>query len=64
MVIEKANKLSIESITKLISDAREEVLTDKDIVLKSRRSKYDNSRSSKYERYYYTLPGFARRFLT
>ena len=45
MVIEKANELSIESITKLISDAREEVLTDKDIVMKGKSSKNENKSS-------------------
>ncbi len=54
LIIEKANERSMESITQQISDARDKVLTDKDIVL--------HNRSSQLERIYYTLPGFIRRF--
>jgi pyruvate/2-oxoglutarate dehydrogenase complex dihydrolipoamide acyltransferase (E2) component len=53
LIIEKANERSMESITKQIHDARNEVLTDKDIVLQSR--------STRMERIYYFLPGFIRR---
>lgn len=54
LIIEKANERSMESITKQISDARDKILTDKDIVL--------HNRSTQLERIYYTLPGFIRRF--
>jgi hypothetical protein len=55
LLIEKADTRSIESITKQLSDAKNETLTDKDIVLQSK--------SSRSERFYYLLPGFARRFI-
>lgn len=54
LIIEKANERSMESITKQISDARDKILTDKDIVL--------HNRSTQLERIYYTLPGLIRRF--
>ncbi|OFY40532.1 MAG: dehydrogenase [Bacteroidetes bacterium GWF2_40_14] len=54
LVIAKANDLSIESITRLISDAREEVLAKNEIVLKSKPT---NS-----EQLYSRLPGFLRRY--
>ncbi len=38
LIIEKANESSIESITKQIANAREEKLTDKDIVLQRKTS--------------------------
>lgn len=53
MIIEKANERSIESITEQITEAQNEVLTDKDIVLQTK--------SSYMERIYYMLPGFFRR---
>lgn len=54
LIIEKASERSIESITQQISDARDKVLTAKDIVL--------HSRSSQLERIYYSQPGFIRRY--
>lgn len=54
LIIEKANERSIESITRQISDARGQNLTDKDIVLQNK--------SNKLERFYYYLPGFIRRY--
>lgn len=54
LIIEKANERSIESITKQICEARDQTLTDNDIVL--------HSKSSRLERCYYSLPGFVRRF--
>lgn len=54
LIIEKANDRSIESITKQINEARDEVLTDQDIVLQSR--------SNKLQQFYYLLPGFIRRY--
>lgn len=54
LIIEKANDRSIESVTKQINDARDEVLIDKDIVLQRR--------SRQLEQYYYFFPGFLRRF--
>jgi len=53
LIIEKANERSIESITKQINDARNETLSEKDIVLQSN--------TSRLERFYYFLPGFVRR---
>jgi pyruvate/2-oxoglutarate dehydrogenase complex dihydrolipoamide acyltransferase (E2) component len=53
LIIEKANEKSIESITKQINDARNRKLTDNDIVL--------HDRSSRLDKFYYTLPGFIRR---
>ena len=54
LIIEKANERSIESISQQISDAREQKLTEKDIVLQNK--------SNRLERFYYSLPGFLRRF--
>lgn len=53
LIIEKANESSIESITKQIAEAREEKLSDKDIVLQRK--------TSQLEKLYYLLPGFIRR---
>ncbi len=53
LVIEKANERSIESITKQIADAKNEKLTEEDIVL--------NKKTSRLEKIYYVLPGFIRR---
>lgn len=55
LVIEKSNELSNEIITKKIADARNEKLTDKDIVLKKK--------TGRLEKLYYMLPGFARRYV-
>lgn len=52
LIIEKANERSIESITEQINEARDQVMTDKDIVLQNR--------SNKLERLYYLLPAFIR----
>ncbi len=54
LIIEKANEISVESITEQIRDAKEKELTNKDIVL--------HTRANKLERLYYALPGFVRRF--
>lgn len=55
LVIEKTNEKNIEEITREIEDARNQVLSGKDIVLQKR--------SAKYERFYYHLPGFLRRMV-
>ncbi|MBN1951705.1 MAG: 2-oxo acid dehydrogenase subunit E2 [Bacteroidales bacterium] len=54
LIIEKANGRSLESITRQINDAKNLVLSDKDIVLQNK--------SNKLERFYYRLPGFLRRY--
>ena len=54
LLIEKVNEKSILSITEEINEARNKTLTDKDIVL--------HNRSSRTERFYYSLPGPVRRF--
>lgn len=53
LVIDKANERSLESITKQIEEAKNEVLSDKDLVLQRR--------SSQFERIYCLLPGILRR---
>ena len=53
LVIDRANERSIESITKQINDARNQMLSDQDIVLQNK--------SNRLERIYYALPGFIRR---
>ncbi|ERM80742.1 hypothetical protein P872_21235 [Rhodonellum psychrophilum GCM71 = DSM 17998] len=53
LLIEKADKKSIETITNEIGVARENPLNKKDIVLQKR--------STAMERFYYFLPGFIRR---
>lgn len=53
LVVEKADKRSIESITEQIEDARNKVLTESDIVLQKK--------SNRFEAIYYYLPGFIRR---
>jgi len=53
LIIEKANERSIESITQQINEAKDQILTDNDIVL--------HSKSNRPERFYYALPGFIRR---
>jgi len=55
LIIEKANERSIESITKQIKIAKEELLTKQDIVLQSRQTQM--------EKLYYLLPGFLRRII-
>ncbi|MEE4176442.1 MAG: 2-oxo acid dehydrogenase subunit E2 [Bacteroides sp.] len=54
LVIEKASEKTIEAITAEISQAKEQVLTDQDIVLQNK--------SNKWEQVYYVLPGFIRRW--
>ncbi|MBN2362683.1 2-oxo acid dehydrogenase subunit E2 [candidate division WOR-3 bacterium] len=54
LIIEKADKRNVESITEQISEAKDRIVTEKDIVLQRK--------TSFYERIYYVLPGFARRF--
>lgn len=53
LLIKKAQKQNIESIATQIKEAKEQTLTDKDILLKNK--------SSRYERLYYYLPGILRR---
>lgn len=54
LLIEKANERSIASITKQINDAKNQILTEKDIVLANK--------SKRFERLYYYFPGFVRRY--
>jgi len=54
MIIEKAHEVSIESIAKQIAEAKNTEFTDKDIVLQKK--------SRRYEKIYYFLPGFLRRY--
>jgi len=54
LIIDKANETSVESITRQISEARDVEFRDKEIVL--------HARSNCWERIYYVLPGFVRRF--
>lgn len=53
VVIEKANTLEIETITKLLNDAKQEILSDNQIVIQKR--------TTRSEKLYYHLPGFMRR---
>lgn len=53
LVIEKADKRSVESISRQIEDARQQVLDKGDIVLQKS--------SGRLERLYYVMPGFLRR---
>lgn len=53
LVIEKADKKTIAAITGEIRKAREQILTEQDIVLQNK--------SGQWERIYYLLPGFIRR---
>jgi pyruvate/2-oxoglutarate dehydrogenase complex dihydrolipoamide acyltransferase (E2) component len=55
MIIEKAQKTSIESITLQIEDAKNQPLDAKDVVLRKK--------AQRLERLYYHLPGFARRLV-
>lgn len=54
LIIEKANKVSIDFITMQISEAKNKEFTDKDIVLQKK--------SRQLERTYFILPGFLRRY--
>jgi pyruvate/2-oxoglutarate dehydrogenase complex dihydrolipoamide acyltransferase (E2) component len=54
MVIEKANEKSAREISAEIENAKNQALSNADIVI--------NRRKQLYERLYYHLPGFARRF--
>ena len=54
LIIEKAHEISIESITRQISEAKNIELTDNDIVLQRK--------TSKLESLYYSLPKFLRLF--
>jgi len=54
LIIEKANEISIEAISILITDAKNKQLTEKDIVLQNK--------ADRIERIYYLLPGFIRRY--
>lgn len=53
LIIEKAQELSLESITSQISGAKNKALTEKDLVLHRKNSRLD--------RLYFFLPGFLRR---
>ena len=53
MVIEKTHELSAPEITEIIDNAKEQVLTGKDMVI--------NKNSTGLERLYYRMPGFIRR---
>ena len=55
LVIEKANEISIESITMQIAAAKNEKFTDKDIILKKK--------AGQLEKLYYMFPGFIRRYI-
>jgi len=55
LIIEKANEISIEEISKQINDAKNKQLTDNDIVLKKN--------TNRLERIYYFVPGFIRRLI-
>ena len=53
LVIEKTNEKSVSEITREIENAKNQILSGKDVVLKKQ--------STVYERLYYRLPGFIRR---
>lgn len=53
LLIEKANEMSIESLTEKISDSKNEVLSENDLVL--------HRKTTRLEQVYYYLPGFIRR---
>lgn len=53
VVIEKANTLEIETITKSLNDSKQDTLSDNQIVIQKR--------TTRTERFYYHLPGFIRR---
>lgn len=53
VVIEKANTLEIEKITKFLNDSKQDTLSDNQIVIQKR--------TTRAERFYYHLPGFIRR---
>lgn len=55
LIIEKANEASIESITRQIIEAKNKEFTEKEIVLQKK--------TEKYERIYYLLPRFLRRYV-
>jgi pyruvate/2-oxoglutarate dehydrogenase complex dihydrolipoamide acyltransferase (E2) component len=54
LIIERANAVSIDSITKQITEAKNKEFTDKDIVLQKK--------TRQLEKIYYLLPGFLRRY--
>lgn len=54
LIIEKANEVSIDSITKQITEAKNIAFTDKEIVLQKK--------TQKLEKIYYSLPKFLRRY--
>lgn len=54
LIIEKANEISIETISMMINDAKNKQLTNKDFVLQRK--------ADRLERIYYFLPGFLRRY--
>lgn len=55
LIIEKAQERNVESISRQISDARNETLTEKDIVLQKKQNRMESI--------YYMLPGFLRRYV-
>jgi len=55
LIIEKANEISIEAISKQINDAKNKQIIKKDIVLQKK--------ADRFERIYYFLPGYIRRYV-
>lgn len=55
LIIEKANEISIEAISKQINDAKNKQVINKDIVLQKK--------TDRFERIYYLFPGFIRRYV-
>ena len=55
LVIEKTDEKSVSEITQEIENAKNQILSEKDIVL--------NQRSRAFERFYYLLPGVLRRMI-
>ncbi len=55
LLIEKVNGKSIESVTKELADSKNKILTASEIVLQRK--------TSHFEKFYYILPGFLRRFV-
>lgn len=54
LLIEKANELSLEALTRLLSESKALPLNQNDVVLQRK--------STRLERFYYHLPGFLRRY--
>ncbi|MDN3686995.1 2-oxo acid dehydrogenase subunit E2 [Cyclobacterium jeungdonense] len=54
LIIERANEVSMESITAQIAEAKNEEFTENDIILRKK--------TRQWEKVYYSLPGFLRRY--